>query len=328
MSKPAPRPGTEAAKQAKPAEWSRRPERSLAWVLRLMRWIALTAGRRLARLLLPPIALYFLLANRPARQASQAYLTRALGHRATWRRQFKHFHTFSATVLDRVYLLQPNCKDISLRTCRIELVEQRLANGQGVFMVGAHLGSFEALRAMGGLQGARVAMLMYEDNARLINTTLAAIAPELPFTIIGLGQLGAMLRLRDWLAQGGIAGLLADRSLPTESGRGHTHWLPFLGQPAAFSDGPFRLAALLRQPVVFMAGIYRGGNEYELQSELLADFSSETAHHPVTTDALVIQALHAYVQRLETLCRETPYNWFNFYDFWAGDANAASAGTR
>ena len=32
-------------------------------------------------------------------------------------------------------------------------------------------------------------------------------------------------------------------------------------------------------------------------------------------------ALQAYVQRLETLCRAHPHNWFNFHDFWLDDAD-------
>jgi predicted LPLAT superfamily acyltransferase len=27
--------------------------------------------------------------------------------------------------------------------------------------------------------------------------------------------------------------------------------------------------------------------------------------------------MRRYVERLEDYCREAPYNWFNFYDFWA-----------
>jgi predicted LPLAT superfamily acyltransferase len=34
-------------------------------------------------------------------------------------------------------------------------------------------------------------------------------------------------------------------------------------------------------------------------------------------DNLLRDAMQVYVQRLESLCREAPYNWFNFYDFWA-----------
>jgi len=31
-------------------------------------------------------------------------------------------------------------------------------------------------------------------------------------------------------------------------------------------------------------------------------------------------ALERYVALIESLCVESPYNWFNFYDFWADDA--------
>jgi len=42
------------------------------------------------------------------------------------------------------------------------------------------------------------------------------------------------------------------------------NWLPFSRRaPHAFSDGPFRLAAMLRRPVVFITGIYHGGDRYE-----------------------------------------------------------------
>jgi predicted LPLAT superfamily acyltransferase len=190
-------------------------------------------------------------------------------------------------------------------------------------MVGAHLGSFEALRSLGHRLGLRVAMVMYEENARLINSTLAAIAPHASLHTIALGRLDAMLELRDWLDQGGIAGLLADRTLPGQSGRSRTLWLPFLGRPARFSDGPFRLAALLRRPVVFMTGLYHGGRDYELRFIELADFSKRpAASDPAELDRQIHAAMVRYVAIIEALCKEAPHNWFNFFDFWADDATS------
>ena len=61
---------------------------------------------------------------------------------------------------------------------------------------------------------------------------------------------------------------------PATSQRSKAVALPFLGAPALFSDGPFRLAAMLRRKVVFMAGLYRGGNRYDLRFVELADFST------------------------------------------------------
>ncbi|MEP6998784.1 MAG: acyl-CoA synthetase, partial [Betaproteobacteria bacterium] len=95
------------------------------------------------------------------------------------------------------------------------------------------------------------------------------------------------------------------------------------GEPAALPSGPFRMAAMLRQPVIFMAGLYLGENRYRIHFEALHDFSAIPAEE---RDA----ALHAAVQRfaagLEQHCRAAPYNWFNFYDFW--QAPAVTGGAR
>ena len=258
-----------------------------------------------------------------SRRESARFLARALGRPASWRDIYRHIHSFASTVLDRVYLLQEGRHGLALRTTNINIMDAPLAAGKGALMVGAHVGSFEALRAMGQQLGLRVAMVMYEENAKLINSTLAAIAPHASLHTIALGRIDAMLELRDWLDQGGIAGLLADRTLPGPSGRARTLWLPFLGQPARFSDGPFRLAALLRRPVVFMTGLYHGGADYELRFIELADFSKRTATaNSAELDQQIHDAMKRYVEILEVLCKEAPYNWFNFFDFWADDATS------
>ena len=282
------------------APWRRSPERSHRFALRLMRWIALGLGRRAARLVLYPVSAYFLLFAPRARRASRAFLGRALGRRATLADVYRHFFTFAATVLDRVYLLDE----------RFELfqIEKHDAPGPGagLLLMGAHLGSFEALRAAGRRTGRlRVSMVMYEDNARMLNEALAAISPSARQDVIALGRVDSMLRVRDCVADGGMAGVLGDRGLDEDDARA----VSFLGAPARFPLGPLRMAALLRCPVVFMAGLYLGGNRYALRFEPLADFSS-TAPTPEA-------ALDAYVACLERHCRAAPYNWFNFFDFWA-----------
>ncbi len=306
-----------AQPEGSPAPWLADPERASMLWLRVMRWIAVAAGRRTARLVLHPITLYFMLVGGKPRRESRRYLTRALGRPARWIDSYRHIHHFAATVLDRVYLLRENFEAFEFTDAGVKRVTDRLDRGEGAFMIGAHLGSFEALRSLGEERGRRVAMVMYEDNARLINATLAAIAPKATMRTIALGHVGAMLQLREWLAEGGIAGLLADRTLPGQGARAKTLWLPFLGQPAPFSDGPFRLAALMRRPVVFMAGLYHGRGRYELRFVPLADFSQVSA---AGLEADIQDALRGYVELLESICRETPYNWFNFFDFWAGDA--------
>src|SRR5205807_1811574 len=82
-----------------------------------------------------------------------------------------------------------------------------VARGSGAFLLGAHLGSFEIMSAVGRRQaGLRVAMAMYEHNASRVAAFFRAgnrvSAPE----IIALGRLGAMLRIRDCLDAGRFVG--------------------------------------------------------------------------------------------------------------------------
>jgi predicted LPLAT superfamily acyltransferase len=138
---------------------------------------------------------------------------------------------------------------------------------------------------------------------------MAGLNSREPPEIIPLGQLDTMLRIRARLDEGAMLGILADRRL------GNERALPveFLGATAMFPLGPMRAAALLRRPVVFMLGLYLGGNRYHVVFEPIADFSGPGA--ACGADA-VAQAVRRYAALLEQYCRREPYNWFNFFDFW------------
>ena len=59
-------------------------------------------------------------------------------------------------------------------------------------------------------------MAMYEDNARKINSILAAINPKATPDIISLGHLDAMLKIAERLDRGAFVGILSDRTLGDE----------------------------------------------------------------------------------------------------------------
>jgi len=314
-----PAEGRGVSSAANEQNWASARERSNWFTVRLMAWIAVHLGRRIARLVLHPITVYFMIFAPAARRHSKRYLERVLGRKPKVADGYRHVHAFASTVLDRVYFVRGAMDQFDLKIVGESLVDNTLAEGRGAFLLGAHLGSFEALHAIGvSRPGMRVAMVMYPDNARLIQGVLQALAPDARLGIIPIGRSGSTLAIREWLDGGGLAGLLGDRYLRSESGRGGSLTLPFLGRPATFTDGPLRLAMLLRRRVIFMVGLYRGGRRYEVRFEPLADFRSPP-DDPAARERLVHEALAAYVARLEALCREAPYNWFNFHDFWRED---------
>src|SRR5205814_1701276 len=133
--------------------------------------------------------------------------------------------------------------------------------------------------------------------------------------------LGAMLRIRDCLDAGKFVGMLADRTIAAAPAQ----LVSFLGRAALFPSGPMRAAAALRRPVIFMTGLYRGGNHYHVVFRQIADFSRP---EPAGREAAVRDAVARYVALLEAHCRSDPYNWFNFYDFWHGADGGETASAR
>jgi predicted LPLAT superfamily acyltransferase len=311
----------QAARQA--AEWAARREQGSRWALQFMAWVAVSLGRPAARLLLHPISVYYVLFAPAARRHSRRYLKRVLGRDANWLDGYRHVHSFASTVLDRIYFVRGQMQHFEIRVVGGPEVDASMADGRGAFLLGAHIGSFEALHAIGDTRpGLQVSMVMYPDNARMIHNVLQALAPDFKLGIIAIGRPGSTLAIRDALNSGGVVGLLGDRSLAADGGRaaGGAGQLsiPLLGVPATFSDGPLRLALVLRRRVFFMVGLYLGGKVYEVRIESLADFTHPPAS-PQDREALMHAALRAYVAKLEALVREAPYNWFNFYDFWRED---------
>jgi predicted LPLAT superfamily acyltransferase len=290
--------------------WQHRPERSNMTMLRIMSWISLRLGRTAGRIVLHGIAAYFLLFAPASRAASRAYLRRALGRAPGLADSYRHIFSFAATIHDRVYLLNNRFDLFDIEVEGEALMRELLADGKGMFLFGAHMGSFEVMRALGRDQAdAPVVMAMYEENAKKLNSMLAAINPDAGQDVIGLGHIDSMLKISAALEGGALVGVLADRGLGGDAGRR----LSFLGADAVFPSGPFRMAALMRRPVVFMAGIYLGGRRYRIRFERLADFSQQQAG---ARQAAIDAAMQRYAALLEDECRAHPYNWFNFFDFW------------
>jgi predicted LPLAT superfamily acyltransferase len=293
------------------AEWAQHRERGSASTLRLMTAISLRLGRRASRCVLPLIVAYFMITATAARRASKQYLRRALGRVPRLGDGYRHVHSFASVIHDRLFLINDRFDLFDIEVEGAECITELLARKRGAFLVGAHFGSFEVMRALARANlKLDVVMVMYEENARKISAALAAVNPAARQDIVALGHAESMLQVRRRLDEGAIVGVLADRTFGDDT----TVPVTMLGDTAWLPTGPFRMAALLRRPVIFMAGLYLGGNRYRIRFEPLADFTPTLPEERVETQR---EAIERFAQALDRNCREAPYNWFNFFDFWA-----------
>lgn len=292
------------------ARWTRQSERGSRILIRLIGWITLNIGRWAARLLLYPITAYFLLTAREQRQASRQFLSRALGREAGWWNVARHFHSFAGTILDRVYLVTGDHRRFDLRMHGVDVALEQVAKGRGCILLGAHLGSFEVMRMLGLVDDrVEVKVLMYEEHNATITNLIYALNPHFSESIIPIGGLDSLLRVKECLGRGDLIGILGDRIGEND----RMTRCRFFGREATFPAGPMLLASVLDVPVQLFFGLYLGNNRYALHFELFAD---EVAIRRTHRDEDVQMWTQRYADRLEHYARLAPYNWFNFYDFW------------
>jgi predicted LPLAT superfamily acyltransferase len=298
------------------SEWRERPERGGRRITRFYMWLCIAAGRRMARPILYGIALYFFLFAPRERRISADYLERVTGRAPGLLQVYKHFFTFSTVIMDRLFFLARRLEHISLATHGVEAFEPLLAAKQGFLLASAHFGSFEALRVLAiSENGLPVKTLMYMDNATQLNELLATVNPAVAESVIPIGRPGAMLEVKEWVGQGGIVGILADRITQGDK----LTRVDFLGGPAEFPLGPWLLAAMLQVPVVLCFAVYCGKGHYDIFFERLSDGPCAGGG---TRQEIAERLAARYAERLAHHVRRRPYNWFNFFEFWV-DADEA-----
>lgn len=303
-------------------DWKQRREGGGRFAIWLIRGIGRYGGRPLARSLLPFITVYFLLRRKAERRDSQAYLSRVLARRATWRDVARHIHCFASTILDRVFLLGGQLERFDVAIAGLDELHRVLDQRRGVLLLGSHLGSFEVLRVLAQRRPDYVIRVVLDKGHNPAMTQLLdELNPEIAAGVIDAGQDGPslMLDIQHAVQSGALVALLADR---VHSGE-HTADAPFLGSPARFPLSPWLVAAALKVPVVLGFGLYRGGNRYDLVFEPFSDGLDIPRERRRTELAALIRR---YAERLEHHARSAPLNWFNFYDFWDHpDAHVAQA---
>lgn len=275
-----------------------------------MRVLALHGGRPLARLCLYPAVAWFLLTARREQRYVREFRRRAQGREPRWRDVVRSYWNFGAVTLDRVFIVagRETCLDIRVPVALRALHDE----ARGAILLGAHLGSFFAMRALGHRRtDIDVDILLYPDHNARITRAFHALDPELARHTIALGAPDVLVRLHERIEAGGFVAALADRVGPADA---HAVECRFLGAPARFPSGIAEAALILGCPVLFFAGLYRGGNRYDLLFERLSPGRKvPRRERPAATAELVGH----YVECLERHAREAPDNWFNFYDYWA-----------
>jgi len=294
------------------AQWLSMRERGSVLGLRFLFLLTRAFGRAVTRAVLKPVVLYYLATHGAARRASRAYLAR-LYPRVTWRMIYRHFLNFAEVALDRTFLLQGQLRHFeAVSRLGFHHLQRLTAEKRGALLLGAHLGSVDAMRVLAEASDVRINVLVYTGNARMFNGLLRSLHSELAGRVIEIepGSVASLLRVKELIDAGELVALLGDRLGVNDK----TTVVDFLGSPARLPTGPYLLAAVLGCPVYLTLGLYTSPRLYEFFCE---PFIEGALVLPRESRSEALKALaQRYAARLEHYCRMSPMNWFNFFDFW------------
>jgi predicted LPLAT superfamily acyltransferase len=323
--------------------WSEQKEQTAGyWHVRLLLIIFKAWPMFLMRLGAYPVALSYFLFSKKVRDDSRRFLKRVAACFAAEGkvfpiRVFRHILAFSLTVVekveawggkvmfDRVHFQDDDVGDLIAT----------LDRGEGALLICSHLGNAELLRGLanfnrtGVSRPVPVTSIVDFSVTAYFNRMLRELNPDSTLRVISANDIGpdTVILLQDRLAAGELVVIAGDRT--AAKSRDKYFLLPFLNEDAPFAYGPFFLASLLNVPTYFVFALR------QRDTSLASRYNMHIYKSAVSFDcsrrerADRVEALaRFFVEKLEYHCRRHPYQWYNFYDFWAklGDRTKITRG--
>jgi len=291
------------------SSWKEEKERGALWAMRFMHWLCRHRFDGLVRFLLYPVAGYFYLSSRKVRLAAKDYFLHVKGSYSGLD-HYKQLLCFARSLVDRVLLLMGDTESFTVHSEGRETLFEAQKRGQGLILLGAHLGSFEAGRALAKNEaGLDIYIVAYHGQSKKVRAILDGANPDMLKKIIDPSSQDAILRMREVIESGGILAILSDRV-----GFGvKTVAVQFMGDEIELPSGAFMLASVLRCPVFCFFAMRIGNYEYQSYTLKLAD---QVRLDRKDREKSLTEYVQNYANVLETYTKKYKYHWFNFYDYW------------
>jgi predicted LPLAT superfamily acyltransferase len=301
--------------------WSTHKERGSLLLMRLTAFGVRVLGRRILTPVLYLIVLYFFVSARTARRNIRQYQT----YLADWSGRaslspslgsvYHQFIAFADNLLDRLdvwrgYLRFEQVQLVDPSGVRSRLIRSHLG-GRGEILVVTHLGNPDVCRAMAEL-GEQVPLNVLVHNRHVAQfNRLLGEAGDKSMRLIQVSELDTamMMDLSQRIDRGEWLAIAGDR-VPLHDGRRIV--VNFLGHPAAFPQGPWLMAGLLRCPVNLLCCLKVDGR-YRI---ILDPFLDNAQWERGKRDATIQTWVQGYADHLAQQCLMAPRQWFNFYAYW------------
>jgi len=267
-------------------------------------------GLRGAYGLLYFVCAYYLLFDRTAVRAANAYIVRRFPDQSRPARRLTIYRLFieqGKNLIDRHAMIS-GVHHFDLQINGFDKIPAEA--GKGFILLTSHLGNWQIVMQALQKMNRTVHLLMRpEDNAAL-QEAMQVDAESSRIKVISPEQhLGGVVEMMQALERGDVVSIMGDRTYQADGVA-----VEFLGDQAFFPYSAFQLAASAGVPVVILLSAKTGKNNYTVDiPDVFCPVWAQKGKKREQLQCWVQQ----YAQVLEAYLREHPMQYFIFHDMWA-----------
>lgn len=313
--------------------WAGLQEKTSIAGIRLMLFIEKTFGHLPFTIVLGPVLLFYWLSDARLRRVSLDWLSTVNRYRPFlkgtpgWIDGLRHLTRFADTILDKFLASagRLDCRSLSVEN---DTPFKNDPPDRGAIILTSHVGCQELLSAVSGeFTRHDIVVLQHTAHARQFHELLSQAGIQCArihwIEVTSITPATAM-DLADRVEAGAYVVIAGDR-IPVGSQKAQTT-VTLMGREARLPTGGALLALLLHCPLRMMTSTRNptGKNlpRYRVRFESI-DESPRAARGE--RERWLREAMQTYAAHLEKELLRSPYDWFNFFDFWARSENETSA---
>ncbi|SHF94718.1 hypothetical protein SAMN05444483_103341 [Salegentibacter echinorum] len=217
---------------------------------------------------------------------------------------YKSYFTFGKIQIDRLAMTVGLKHKYSFEFDGIENIENLLKQKNGGILLTAHIGNFNLARHFIEKEDnlPNINMVVSDLEHEEIKNYLASVTGKSTIKIIVLkDDFSHIFKMKTALQNNELLLFAADRFMENSK----TYTREFMGKPVQFPQGPFKLAARNKIPVLFVHIMREKNFHYHFYAR---PYNSKENN--------VENLLKAYLDNLEAMLRRYPHQWYNYYDYW------------
>ena len=276
------------------------------FILGLLRVTDVRVGYAILAVVVP----FYMLFGRRGYRAIYGYFRQRVGY-GPWRafaKTYRNHFLFGQMMLDR-FAIYAGRGGFAIEVDNAAAFERLVEGERGFIVCGSHTGNFEIAGYLLRQERKRINGIIFGGEAAEVQAQRSRVLGANNVRLVPVKEdMSHLFIVKAALEAGEIVSLACDRLL----GSSKSVRCNLLGAPADFPAGGFRIAAQTGVEMVAVFVMKSAWNRYRVYVRPL-----EAGGCAETSPRLRAEALaHSFAAELESVLRQYPEQWFNFYDFW------------